>query len=193
MAFQFELHLIFMDKFVLYAIVGISVTIALMFLNKVASRRSVSNEHGWHELRMNRLYQIAGILVGIIGLSFLLIGLNEQDSTALIAVVIISLGFSALGFISLLWYLNHRLNFNEQFLSASNFYGKSTSLTWNEISNITFNSFSGLITITATDGKKIKAHQHLAGLNSFIELMEQKTKWTAKSLKLPLNRKTTTT
>jgi hypothetical protein len=182
-----------MEKFALYTIVGTMVTAALIYLNKVASRHTTKNKEGWYTLRMNRLYQIVGILVGIIGLSFLFLGLSEQDTNALITVLILSLGFIALGFICFLWFLNHRLNFNEKTIIASSFNGKPTSLNWQEITNISFSSFSGLITLTGSNGEIVKAHQHLAGLNSFIELMERQTKWTAKSLNLPINRKKTTT
>jgi hypothetical protein len=185
--------LIHMEKFVVYAFIGVAVTAGFAFLNKAASKRTIKNEQGWYELRMNRLYQIVGVFVGLMGLSFLFLIVGEKNAMALITILILSLGFAALGFVCLLWYVNHRLNFNEQIVSASDFYGKSTSLNWNDVSNITFNSVSGLIKLTGTNGSNIKIHQHLVGLNSFVELMEQQTKWTAKVLKLPLNRKITTT
>jgi len=182
-----------MENFIVYTIIGVAVTTALAFLNKAASKQTTKKEHGRYELRMNRLYQVVGGLVGVMGLSFLFLIVGEQDSTALITILILSLGFAALGFVCLFWYVNHRLNFDEQTVSATNFYGKSNSVNWNEVVNITFNNFSGLITLTSNDGTTVKAHQHLVGLNNFVEVMEQQTKWTAKSLKLPLNRKTTAT
>ena len=182
-----------MENFIVYAIIGVAVTTALAFLNKAASKRTIKNEHGLYELRMNRLYQIVGGFVGLMGLSFLLLIVGEQDLTALITILILSLGFAALGFVCLFWYVNHRLNFDERTVSATTFYGKTNTVNWNDVTSITFNSLSGLITLTSNNGTTVKAHQHLVGLNSFVELMEQQTKWTAKSLKLPLNRKITAT
>ena len=112
-----------MENFIVYAIIGVAVTTALAFLNKAASKRTTKNENGLYELRMNRLYQITGGFVGLMGLSFLFLIVGEQDLMALVTILILSLGFTVLGFVCLFWYVNHRLNFDERTVSATNFYG----------------------------------------------------------------------
>lgn len=108
-----------MEKFIVYAIIGVSVTTTLAFLNRAASKRTTKNEQGLYELRMNRLYQIVGGFVGLMGLSFLFLIVGEQDLTASITILILSLGFALLGFVCLFWYVNHRLNFDERTVSAT--------------------------------------------------------------------------
>jgi len=174
-----------MENLLLYGLIGIAVAVALAFLNKAASNQTTLNEFGWYELRMNRLYQIVGVLVGIMGLSFLYLLIGERDSAAFITIVILSLGFAYLGLYCWLWYRNHRVKFNEETIKASNAFGKSNSIKWSEISKISYNSFSGLISVMDQQGAAVKIHQHLVGLNTFVEFMEQRTKWNAKDLKLP--------
>lgn len=162
-----------------------AVKLALDYLNKASSKKVSKNENGWHELRMNRLYQFIGISTGILGLSFLYLTIGEQYSSSLIIILVISLGFTGLGFTCFLWYRNHKLRFNNKTIITSNVYGKQNSLNWEDISNISFNGVSGQITLTNKAGNTVKAHQHLVGLSSFVELIELKTKWTVKALKLP--------
>lgn len=178
-----------MDDLIAGTIIGIAVTSALAFLNKTASNRTSINQAGWFELRMNRLYQVVGILAGVMGLSFLFLLDNEQNSTAFITILVISLGFAALGFICWLWHFNHQLSFNKQSISVSNVYGKWHSIEWKDISEIKFHSFSGLISVTDKHGKTVKIHQHLVGFNTFVGFMERETKWTANELKLPITKK----
>lgn len=161
---------------------------ALDYLNKASSKKVSKNENGWYELRMNRLYQFIGISVGIMGLSFLYLTIGEQHSSSLMIILVISLGFSSLGLTCFLWYRNHKLRFNDTTIIALNVYGKPSSLSWDDITDISFNGLSGQITLVGKDANTVKAHQHLVGLGSFVELIESKTKWTAKSLRLPINK-----
>ena len=56
---------------------------------------------------------------------------------------------------------------------------------WEEINEITFNPFSGYLKIRGIN-KRITVHQHLVGLKEFTNKMEEKTKWNASELKLPI-------
>jgi hypothetical protein len=52
-----------------------------------------------------------------------------------------------------------------------------------------FNHSSGLLTLTSKTRDKVKVHYYLVGFPKLIEQLVYKTTWTAKQLKLPIQRK----
>lgn len=81
---------------------------------------------------------------------------------------------------------NHRLTYDSQKIESKSWLGKTSTIHWDNIKTISFNSLFAMIIIVGEDGEKVKAHQHLVGLNSFVGMIEQKTGMTAKELKLPI-------
>ncbi|UZR97852.1 hypothetical protein [Chondrinema litorale] len=84
-------------------------------------------------------------------------------------------------------YYNHHLSFNEKTIIVSNNYGKINSIDWDQIKDIKFNAFAGTITIKSNNGIVIKIHQYIVGLKRFTDMIEKKTAWTAKELRIPVN------
>jgi hypothetical protein len=93
--------------------------------------------------------------------------------------------FGGLGVKLILLYLNHYLLFDDQFIQVRNAKGVVTSIDWDKLQTASFNSFSGYFVLSTKTGSKLKVHQHLVGLNKFIELLEVKKGWTYSDLKFP--------
>ena len=78
--------------------------------------------------------------------------------------------------------------FDDIKLEVSSPFGDKKSIFWNDITKAKFNHSSGLLTLTTKTGDKAKVHYHLVGFPRFVEQLENKTTWTAKQLKLPIQR-----
>jgi len=84
----------------------------------------------------------------------------------------------------LMYYYNHELEFDEESIVVKNWKGKVDKIKWSEIENVKFSPMWGYLKLK-TKSKKLNLYQHLVGLVEFVKLMEIKTKFTAKELKLP--------
>ncbi|MEN0045748.1 MAG: hypothetical protein AAF806_01680 [Bacteroidota bacterium] len=93
--------------------------------------------------------------------------------------------FGGLGIPIFMYYKNHNLRFNDDQIVVQSWLKKTTEIKWSEISQIQFNPFSGYIKIEG-DSENVRINQHLVGLKAFLEKMEEKTKWTVKELKFPI-------
>lgn len=160
------------------------------YINAQAKKESAPNEDGIHELQLNKLYKILGVIFLIIGiLPICCWALTEEGSifyvsfNLSIVFLTISGGF---GLVMLLFYENHFIRFDDDEIFISSWTKKETTFSWNEIEKISFNSLSSNITIKSFD-KVGKINYQMVGLREFIKVMEAKTQWTAKELKLPIN------
>jgi hypothetical protein len=97
--------------------------------------------------------------------------------------------FGGLGLLSVLYFRQHYVLFDDTKVEAGSPFGGTKSLLWSEITKAKFNPSSGLLTLTGQTGDKVKAHYHLVGFPKFIEHLENKTTYTATQLKLPIQRK----
>lgn len=160
----------------------------IMFLNhsKKNSNKNVEiDQSGSFVLRMNKLYQIIGLIGAgsAVALGIVSICINKKE--AYIALLIMSFFFGWLGISILMYYYNHKLEFNDVNMRVINVYGVEKALNWNEVKEIKYNALKGYITIYS-EKDKLKVHQHLVGLIEFVKIMEKNTNYTAKELKLPI-------
>lgn len=179
------------EKIILYAIIGIAVSIALAFLTKATGKSVNIDESGQFNLRMNKLYGIMGIIGLVFGLLFLIflpLTTEPNDSGIWMAVILMLLIFWGTGIPCLMYYRNHRVTFDDNSIVTTSVYGKIREIKWTDIEDIRFKAMSGLLVLTTKD-QKVKVHQHLVGLSKFIEFVENKTKWTHKELKVPIGKK----
>ena len=178
------------EKVILYAIIGIAVSTSLAFLTKSTGKPIATDESGRFNIRMNKLYGIMGIIGLVFGLLFLIflpLTTEPNDSGIWFIVILMLLIFWGAGIPCLMYYRNHRVSFDDNSIVATNVYGKVKEIKWSDILNIKFKVLSGLLVLT-TKNEIIKVHQHLVGLSKFIELIENKTKWTRKELKIPIGK-----
>ncbi len=176
------------EQFIFYGLIGFAVSFTLNYMNEGASRKIEKNKNGETELRMNKLYQILGYTCIVMTSIFLVAALYYQDRELYLIGGIILLIFGGLGVSLLMYYRNHRLIFNDQRIIVYNWRGKPKQLNWNEIEQIKFNLISGYLKVTS-NATKLIIHQHLVGLKVFLKKMEEKTKWKAEELNLPINMK----
>ncbi|HEX8330555.1 MAG TPA: hypothetical protein VF629_23695 [Hymenobacter sp.] len=156
--------------------VWVAVSLALYYLTKGGKRQIHATADGSFELRMAKLYQIIGLLGGIIagiGLFLPLIA-NEYTTSIFVASSFVFMLFAALSTSCFLWYRNHKVKFNAETITAQNVYGKSEDILWKNIALVKFKPFAGKMEITDAFGKKISVHQHLVGFSTFIGELKEK-------------------
>ena len=173
------------EKILTYGLIGIVVTLFMNYLNRSANQGSIKNKFGKYELRMNRLYQIVGLISIFIAIVFLIAAIYYQDKEIYVIGFAMVLLFGGLGIPLLLFYINHKLVFDENKITSTGWTKKETTLRWDEITKISFSPFSGKIKVQGQNSQ-LNIHQHLVGLKEFVNLMESKTKWRASDLKLPI-------
>jgi hypothetical protein len=155
-------------------IVSILVSLLLYFLNKASKQNVATVGNGSYELRMNTAYLITGAAGAIVGFLFLLLPiLADKYSVGIFMVAgIMSLGFIGFSIPCFLWYKNHHVSFDEAGLTAKNAYGKSQQMKWDEINQVRFSPFMGVLYVVDKNGNTAKAHQHLVGFASFIKMLQ---------------------
>ena len=173
------------EKILTYGLIGFAVALFMNYLNRSANRGSIKNKSGQYELRMNRLYQIVGLLSIFIAIVFLIAAIYYQEKEMYIIGFAMVLLFGGLGIPLLLYYINHRLIFDEDKITSTGWTKKEITLRWDEITEISFSPFWGKIKVQGQNSQ-LNIHQHLVGLKEFVKLMENKTMWKASNLKLPI-------
>lgn len=170
-------------------IVSILVSLLLYFLNKASKQNVAALGNGGYELRMNIMYLIIGAAGAIVGLLCMLLPILAGEYSVGIFVVagIMSRCFIGFSIPCFLWYKNHHVSFDEAGLTSKNAYGKSQQIKWDEINQIRFNSFRGVLYVVDKKGNTAKAHQHLVGFASFVKMLQtQKDRYHFASDSLPL-------
>lgn len=172
-------------KIMTYGLIGLVTTLVMSYMNNAAGKAVEKNALGYIEIRMNRLYQISGLGCLTITSIFLVAGICYNDKEMYITAALMFFLFGGLGAICLLYYHNHVVKFNDETIIVKNWKGKKKEIKWAEIYHIEFNAFSGYLKLSASN-TEVCIHQHLVGLKELVKRMEEKTRWTASGLKLPI-------
>lgn len=167
----------------MYAIIGVVVSASMYFMNKGANKE-IESLDGITELRMNKFYQIVGYSSLIIFSGFIVAVIYINEMAFYIALIFVFLLFGGTGLACVLWYRNHKITFDDNSIIVHNWRNQVEEISWEEITAIKFRPIAGNIKITGLN-KIVKVHQHLVGLKTFTQKMEEKTKWKARDLKLP--------
>lgn len=176
------------DKIIFYAIIGIAVTLTMVFLKNATGKEVKIAEDGCYKLRMNKLYGIIGVVCVLMGLIFLisLPFMVDEINAGIVGVMTLVLAICwGSGIPCLLYYRNHRISFDDRSIHVTDVYGKSRTIEWSQITDANFSAFSGLL-VLKTENEKVKVHQHLVGLSKFMKTLENKIQWTTKELKVPI-------
>jgi hypothetical protein len=161
-------------------VVSVLVPLFLFFMNRGSKQTVFVSNDGCYELRMNKMYLIIGVVCALIGLISLLMPVlaNEYSLQIFITSGVLFLLFLGGGVYCILWYRNHRLFFGEQGFVTESVYGKRQNIRWDDIIQVNFSSFAGMVRVVDKQGNIAKAHQHLVGFSSFIRmLLVQKEKY----------------
>jgi len=166
------------------------VTLSLAYLNKATAKPPIANGQGQYLLRMHKLYNYVGILAVLLACVFVIVPplVETMDIAMAIMAIAMLLIFGGLGTLCLIYYRNHYLLFDENIIEVRNPKGQIRTISWHDIERASFNSFTGFLILTDRNGGKLKIHQHLVSLGKFVALLEDKTGWTSKDIKLPVKR-----
>lgn len=178
------------DKIILNSIIAIVVMVIYSFLTNSTGRKIEADQHGQFHLRINKLYGLFGVVLVLLGFVFLIvIPLTvDRDSSMIIMIILMLFIMWGIGIACLLYYKNHKVTYNTSTITVTSVYGKTKSISWSDITDIHFSAFSGLLTI-CDKREKVKIHQHMVGLSSFMDKIASETKWTAEELKIPIKKK----
>jgi hypothetical protein len=170
-------------------IVSVLVPLLLYFLNKASKQNIAASGEGHYKLRMNKMYLIIGAASALVGILCLLLPVlaEEYSLEIFIASGVMFLFFMGCAVPCIMWYKNHNLIFGEQGFIAENAYGKRQDMQWGDISQVSFSSFAGVVSVVDKQGNVAKAHQHLVGFSSFVKtLIAQRDKYHFDAESLPL-------
>lgn len=167
-----------------YALIGVAVSFVMLYINKAASKPVAENAEGQRVLEVNKLYLVIGWLGIAMGVGSLLLMVFMWEPGIEVPAIISTLLFGGSGYMMLLYYRNHKVVFDEERVTVIGWTGKRFSVKWAEINDIKFNSLSGYIKLYGL-GEKANIHFQIMGIKSFLDMMEAKTNWRAKDLRIP--------
>jgi amino acid permease len=175
------------EALIRYALISGSVAIMVYFFKRGANKEISSNEDGSYTLRMHKLFAYFGFFCIVLGLlvpSFIMFNPTDEEGLVFIAIGMFVFFFGA-GLWIYFYYRNLRVHFDDETIVVTNLYGKTKEIQWKDIKDMKFSAMAGSLTIS-TDHDKVKVHQQMVGLAVFMKMVEQKTRFTAKGLKMPL-------
>lgn len=156
----------------------------LAYSSRKSAKEVEKNIEGKYCLKINESYKWIGIASIILGIVVLIAAIISEEEGIFIIASFIILPFVGLGILLMMWYQNHRLIFDEETITVKSWKGNTTIIKWEDIDNIKFSPIWGYLRIFSKS-KKQNIHYHLVGLIEFVKMMENKTKYRAKELKLP--------
>jgi hypothetical protein len=143
-----------------------TVGVAINWANSKANIKLEPDTDGKTFLKMNKLYffgGIASLLMWAIFSVFLFFMVNDDLTTVLLALGIISLVTLGPGIPCLLWYLNHSVYYDKDKIHVQNVFGQERTIFIKNIKSTSMNLMTGLLAVN-TDNETVKIHQHLVGV-----------------------------
>lgn len=158
----------------------------IAYLYKTTTENVMRKPDGFFELKPSKFYWFFGIIWLVMAGAVLIWIFWFPDKLMLLWLAITLVFGGGFGMYMILFYLNYRLRFDEETIFLRNLLGKESSLKWNEIRHISYGSISSYVKIQTKNRDKMKITYYLTGFKVFVAMMELKTQWTAKELKLPM-------
>lgn len=179
------------DKIIFYAVINITVSIAIFYLYKGGEKNINLVKEDAHTLKMNKLFYYLGILLIIVGVSTIIIPLFSlsfsENNNQIIAMSIMGSLCILMGMVLIKIYKTHFLIFDDHTVSVVRYFGKITQGKLEDIETVKFNSLTGMITIRLKTGFILKFSQYLVGITNFIQHIETKNQLDLKKVKLKIN------
>lgn len=166
------------EKIITYAILGLVLSLTFRYMNKLSRKQIPLDDSGKTRLRMSKLYNVigySGIAFGVLIVVGPLIFVKEDPDGGYFLFLFVFLLMSGLGTYSVMCYRNHVAVFDDTAVEVSNAFGKTNVMKWQEMTKISFNPFSGFITIKGRDDRSIKLHYHLIGIAGFVDKLRERT------------------
>ena len=164
-------------------LLNIATGLVIWYSERKSNERQRKQLTGRYLLRANLAYKAVGIITIIIGtiLANIMI-LNWNEEIKIIAPIVVSM-FLIPGIFTTMFYYNYRVEFNESRIIVTNWKGTKKVFNWNELIKV---SFLGSIKCLylKSNSEKTLINQDSVGFIHFIEMMELKTNYTIKKLKI---------
>jgi len=150
----------------------IATFLAIAYLSKDTKKSLSRNEEGKYVLRLNRAHQIGGLICVAIALGALAIGVLGEEEYLFLMCSPFLLSFGCIGWYSIASYFNHEVVFDENLIAITDWKGVTETISWEQIEKISFSRNWGYL------------YLYIIGLVTFVQMMEQRTKWRAKDIGL---------
>jgi hypothetical protein len=121
-----------------FVVIGVVITMFLKYSKKKSNKNVEIDQSGFFILRINKLYKIIGsistgfaVVLGIVS-----IYLNKKEGY----IVLLTMSFLSvwLGIFILMFYYNHKFEFNDVNMRVINIYGRTKTMSWNDVKEIKF-------------------------------------------------------
>jgi lipid-A-disaccharide synthase-like uncharacterized protein len=173
-----------MENIITYTIVAMVGLLTMYLLNRYASSNPITDKNNTI-LVMPKVYLYLGY-IGTLFIIVLLMGwlITEGFDSSMLPYLLFYPFMIGGGITVIFTYHRHNVVFDENKISSTNIYGKKSEINWDDISKISFNQFSGMITLSVKNGGKVKMHQHLKGIKIVLDRVKQMNVETGK-IKIP--------
>lgn len=160
------------------------VTVLLFWYSEVKSNQKRRKEiTGRFVLKANLTYKIVGFITTFIGILLAnAVMLHWNEEIAILGPVTTSI-FLIAGILTLLFYYNYSIEFDNKRIIATNLKNSMKSMLWSEVDTITYSRGLRFLFVKSSS-EKIVITQDSVGFISFIEMMETTTEYTAEQLKI---------
>jgi len=167
-----------------HGITAILIGAFMAYASSKSAKEVSRNIEGKYCLRLNTSYKWLGMGSIVLGGIGLIAAIVAEEEGILVVVFLAMLLFIILGIILMMWYENHQLIFDEETISVKSWKGKTEMVRWDAIDNVKFSPIWGYLRIYSKE-QKLNIHFHLVGLVGFVKMLEDKTTYNARELKLP--------
>ncbi|WP_235299572.1 hypothetical protein [Portibacter marinus] len=173
------------EELLSFVLIGLFAGLPVWYIHLKSRQVVEPDDDGKYHLRMNRTYQVLGYASLAIMIVFLAIAIYSNDRAMFELTGLILILFGTIGAPILLYYVNHKVHFDDHELHITDWLGEDNMIKWSEIDQIQYNRFSGKLNIICGQ-QKFCLHQHLVGFKTLVGVMEEQTQFNAQDLKIPI-------
>lgn len=173
------------EKFFTYSIIGVLITLMMIFFNRASKANPVKNTDGNDMLKLPLLYGVIGLLSFIPGLAIIIYGLIDFNPESILPQLFLFLLFGGLGGILILQQWVAKVILTEKEIIKITMFGQKKVIKWEDIVVLRFNKVSLELKIQSKEAK-IKCHQHLVGFPILVDKLEKVTGMTKDQMRIPM-------
>ena len=162
------------EELFFYCLITTVVVVVLNWVNSKANIKLQPDSKGIIHLRMNRIYLMVGIISLLIWalFSMFLYGSKDYDTTTIFLILgIISAVTLGPGIPCLMWYLNHTVSYDDQYIYIRDSIGKRKTIRITDIKTTRLNHMTGFLNVF-TESDKANIHQHLVGVGELKKILK---------------------
>lgn len=173
-------------NFIIAIITTVLAFVIIFYAQKSTDKTPEIDKMGQTILKPSKIYQIYAYIGFTISAVFVVGFAVIQTVDFLIFTVPVLVLFGISAVYSLMIYNNHRVAFDDKTITITDKNGKNQVTTWEDITNLKYDTWSSSIVLTTENKNKLKVNVYCVGIKSFGQALEQNTDWRIKKLKLPI-------